>query len=224
MIMKKSVFILTIMTFALVTGCKKDKADGIVTDVEGNTYKTITIGGSTIMAENLRTTKFRDGSAISLVGFGDPWAFTTTAAYNNVNGSADNAEMYGRLYNWYVVNDSRGICPTGWHVPSNDEFTTIINALGGSLTAGGKMKETGTDYWNAPNSGATNSSGFSARGAGYINYLGVYKDFKAFAGYWTTMQQAPNHAYFRGFYFDLAETDNYAVDKHTGLLIRSVKD
>lgn len=211
-----------ILLTVVLSACKKEKTT--LTDIEGNTYKTITIGGSTWMAEDLRTTKFRDGSSIPLVATGDPWEMTTSAAYNNVNNSADNALVYGRLYNWYTVNDSRGICPTGWHVPSNEEFTAMTTALGGSDVAGGKMKEAGTSHWLEPNTAATNSSGFTSRGSGYINYLGEYKDFKAFAGYWTTMQQAPNHAYFRGFLFNSGVSDNYAVDKHTGLLIRCVKD
>ncbi|NMC41643.1 MAG: hypothetical protein GYA43_10835 [Bacteroidales bacterium] len=214
---------LLLLTFLLIfSGCKKEGLT--VTDVEGNTYKTFSIGGKVWMAESLRTTKFRDGSSIPLVAAGNAWSLTTTAAYNNVNNSSDNAPVYGRLYNWYAVTDSRNLCPEGWHVPSNDEYINLITALGGASVAGGKMKETGTDHWNEPNSGASNQSGFTGRGAGYISYAGVFKDFKYITGFWTSTQNTSGTAYHVGLLFDLPDADNYAVDKKTGLQVRCVKD
>mgnify|MGYP000241754481 CR=1 FL=1 len=204
------------------SGCSKDEMT--VTDVEGNTYKTVTIAGKTWMAESLRTTKFSDGSSIPLVAAGTAWAATTTAAYINVDNSADNAPVYGRLYNWYAVADSRKLCPEGWHVPSNQEYIDMITALGGSSVAGGKMKETGTAHWNSPNGGASNQSGFTGRGAGYINYQGVFKDFRYITGFWTSTQSTSSYAYHVGLLFDLADCDNYAVDKRTGLQVRCIKD
>lgn len=217
--LSKLFIILTIISFA---GCKKESLT--VTDVEGNTYKTVSIAGKTWMAESLRTTKFSDGSSIPLVASGTPWASATSAAYINVDNSADNTPVYGRLYNWYAVADSRKLCPDGWHVPSNQEYIDMITALGGSSVAGGKMKETGTAHWNAPNGGATNQSGFTGRGAGYINYLGVFKDFKYITGFWTSTQSTASTAYHVGLLFDLADCDNYAVDKRTGFQVRCIKD
>ncbi len=211
---------LTLIVF--LSGCKKEAMT--VTDIDGNTYKTVSIGGKVWMAESLRTTKFRDGSAIPLVAPGNQWSLTTTAAYSDVNGSADNAPVYGRLYNWYAVADSRNLCPAGWHVPSNQEYSDLFTALGGSSVAGGKMKETGTDHWNAPNGGATNQSGFTGRGAGYINYLGVFKDFRYITGFWTSTAASASAAYHVGLLFDLPDADNYSVEKRTGLQVRCVKD
>jgi uncharacterized protein (TIGR02145 family) len=138
-----------------------------VTDVEGNVYNTVTIGNQTWMKENLKVTKYRDGTAIG----------TTTASIPNdssskyqwaYNGAESNVSTYGRLYTWYAATDSRGVCPSGWHLPTNAEWTTLITYLGESV-AGGKMKEAGTTHWISPNTGATNSSGFTALPGGYRN-------------------------------------------------------
>jgi uncharacterized protein (TIGR02145 family) len=138
---------------------------GLVKDIEGNEYKTIIIGTQTWTAENLKTTKYNDGTAIPNVTDNAAWAALTTAAccwYNNDPGLKN---TYGALYNWYAVNTGK-LCPSGWHVPSDAEWTTLTNYLGGYLVAGGKLKETGTTYWQSPNTGATNESGFTARPGG----------------------------------------------------------
>ncbi|MBN2814552.1 MAG: fibrobacter succinogenes major paralogous domain-containing protein [Bacteroidales bacterium] len=138
------------------------KSYGTMTDPDGNVYKTITIGTQTWMAENLRTTKFRDGSDIPNVAFG-LWCTGKEEAYCSYNNTVDPVSIatYGRLYSWYTVTSSRSIAPAGWHVPSAAEWTTLINYLGGESVAGGKMKETTTNHWITPNAGATNESGFT---------------------------------------------------------------
>ncbi len=127
-----------------------DYLQGTVSDIEGNTYKTIKIGTQTWMAENLKTTKYKDGSEIPNI--------TNNGDYDN---NPANSETYGRLYNWYTVDDDKGVCPEGWHVPDDAEYTVLTDYLGGESVAGGKMKETGTEHWNSPNTGATNESGFT---------------------------------------------------------------
>jgi uncharacterized protein (TIGR02145 family) len=141
---------------------------GTVTDIDGNTYKTIKIGDQNWMAENLKVTKYKDGSAIPS-SYSDPmWANSTTGAYAEYYNAVDNVvDIYGYLYNWYAVDDSRGLCMDGWHVPSDDEWTVLTNYLGGLSVAGGKMKEVGTEHWNSPNTGATNESGFTALPGGH---------------------------------------------------------
>lgn len=136
--------------------------DEPLTDVEGNTYKTVIIGDQVWMAENLKTKKYRDGSDIPNVTDGNTWGEIKTHAYCNFNNDEKNAAIYGRLYNHWAAVNSNGICPSGWHVPSTKEWDILIDFLGGEDVAGGKLKETGTDHWDEPNTGATNESGFRA--------------------------------------------------------------
>jgi uncharacterized protein (TIGR02145 family) len=143
----------------------------MVTDIDGNTYPTVKICDQTWMAKNLDVARYRNGDIIPQVTDPTQWANLTTGAwcwYNN--DSATFGSVYGRLYNWYAVNDQRGLAPAGWHVPSDLEWTTLSNCLGGANIAGGKMKEVGTTHWWSPNSGATNSSGFSSLPGGNRDY------------------------------------------------------
>lgn len=143
---------------------------GTMTDNDGNEYATVTIGNQVWMAENLRTTKYRDGSEIPNVTDATDWSALTTGAWCSYDNSADNAAAYGHLYNWYAVGDTRNIAPEGWHVPSYTEWTTLEKYFGSSNEAGGYLKETGTDHWASPNTGATNGAGFNARGSGSRMY------------------------------------------------------
>ena len=132
-----------------------------VTDIDGNVYETILIGDQLWMAENLKVIHYNDGDEI-LTGYsGSEWSWLDSGAYavSPDDNNPSNAEIYGNLYNWYVVDDDRGVCPENWHVPSDAEFTVLTDFLGGESVAGGKMKETGLEHWNSPNTGATNESG-----------------------------------------------------------------
>jgi len=126
-----------------------------VVDIDGNFYHAVAIGTQVWMAENLRTTKYRDGSPIPNVTDSSVWILTTEGAYCNYNNDTTHSNTYGRLYNWYAVIDTRNIAPEGWHVPTQDEWNTLVQFLGGGAVAGGKLKETGTAHWNSPNRGAT---------------------------------------------------------------------
>jgi len=153
----------------LLINCQKDD-DNTVTDVDGNVYHTVEIGTQVWMVENLKTTKYRNGDLIG----------TTTPATLDISseatpkyqwafeGNESNVNTYGRLYTWWAVTDIRGVCPTGWHVPTEDDWITLTTYLGGEDVAGGKLKEAGTTHWWAPNEGATNSSGFTAL-PGYVH-------------------------------------------------------
>jgi len=142
---------------------------GTVTDFDGNIYNTITYGSQVWMVENLKTTHFRDGAAVQNVTDNAPWssdATGTTPAYCDYNNNPANSTVYGRLYNLFAMKDSRGIAPAGWHVPNFAEWNTLFNYLGGAGIAGGRMKEAGLTHWLTPNTGADNSSGFTALGSG----------------------------------------------------------
>ena len=188
--MKKIIKISVLILFVIlvINGCKKDDNSpgshyngkttavfnnnltyGTMTDQDGNVYKTITIGTQTWMAENLRTTKYQDGTAIPNETDLTAWEKLTTGAYCNYNNTtnADTIATYGRLYNWYAFADSRMIAPTGWHIPTDAEWTILSTYLGGKTLVGGKIQETGTTHWLSSSDLVTNESGFTALPSGY---------------------------------------------------------
>jgi uncharacterized protein (TIGR02145 family) len=149
----------------LASWCKKEEDNNTpasITDEDGNVYTSVTIGTQVWMVENLKTTKYNDGTAIPNVTDNAGWSSsTTTAAYCWYNDDvATYKASYGALYNWYAASTGK-LCPTGWHVPSDTEWATLENYLGGKPVAGGKLKETGTTHWLSPNTGATNETGFT---------------------------------------------------------------
>jgi uncharacterized protein (TIGR02145 family) len=138
-----------------------------IVDIDGNMYNTIRIGNQQWMKENLRVSHYLNGDPIPVAPNVEIWTSASSGLrgwYNNDSVSYNN--IYGTLYNWYAAVDIRGICPVGWHVPTDTEWTTLSNYLGGESVAGGKMKIVGTEFWNSPNEGATNESSFSALPAG----------------------------------------------------------
>ena len=139
-----------------------------VRDIDGNVYHPVTIGTQTWLIENLKTTKYRNGDPIVNVTDNTGWVSLATGAYCWYNNDAATYKAtYGALYNWYAATDSRNIAPTGWHVATDAEWTTLTNYLGGSWVAGGKLKESGLTHWVTPNTDATNNSGFTAIPGGY---------------------------------------------------------
>lgn len=166
---------------------------GTVTDIDGNIYETLKIGDQVWMIENLKVTRAPDGDSI------------TSVCYND---DPENAEIYGRLYTWSSAmngstrSGSQGIAPDGWHIPTNHEWEILIDYLGGLNEAGGPMKETGFEYWNQPNLGATNSSGFTALGAGELD-TGTFQFLGQVAVFWTSDQTSSEMAR----YYYLTNTD-----------------
>lgn len=141
----------------------------LLTDIDGHIYPTVKICDQIWMAKNMDVARYRNGDIIPQVTDPTEWANLATGAWCWYNNDSANGAIYGRLYNWYAVNDPRGLAPEGWHVPSDGEWDTLANCLGGADIAGSKIKEVGTIHWYAPNLGATNSSGFCALPAGYTH-------------------------------------------------------
>jgi uncharacterized protein (TIGR02145 family) len=170
-----------------------------ISDIDGNMYNTILIGNQTWIKENLRVSKFQNGDPIPVVSENTAWSNLTTGArcwYNN--DSTNYEESYGNLYNWYAASDSRGICPTGWHVPSDSEWSILTTYLGGASVAGGKLKLIGTTYWISPNTGATNERGFSALPGGYRNNdSNFFYNIRYNAFFWSTTEYNNNFAWLR---------------------------
>ncbi len=142
------------------------------TDSDSNHYAIVHIDTMTWMAENLKTTKYRNGTLIPNVTSNSSWGNLTTGAYCDYNNDTSISKIYGRLYNWYAVIDTSNICPQGWHVPSNSEFSSLSSFLG--QNDGGKLKATCNSNWFVPNVGATNESGFTALPSGYRLHSGTF--------------------------------------------------
>jgi len=163
-----------------------------VQDIDGNRYTTVQIGNQCWMQSNLKVTKYRNGDNITHLTDSAQWVNTISAAYCTYNNNILNDSLFGKLYNWYAVNDPRGICPTGWHAPSANEWSTLIDFLGGEAVAGGKMK-TGSG-WDSPNPGSTNSSGFTARPAGVRSVNGRFLNMGNTTGYWSSSVYSTSYA------------------------------
>ena len=148
---------------------------GTLTDIDGNTYKTIVIGSQEWMAENLRTSRYANGDSIPNVTDNNEWTNLNTGAFCwNNNDSATYECPYGKLYNWYAVVDTRNLCPTGWSVPHfYGDWIELTDHLGGFEVAG-KMKEAGYDHWEMPNTDATNESGFTGLPGGQRYSSGAF--------------------------------------------------
>lgn len=203
------------------------KTYGTMTDQNGNTYKTITIGTQTWMAENLRVTKYRNGDPIPNVTDNTAWTTLTTGAYCSYNNTAnkDDIASYGRLYNWYAASDSRNIAPLGWHVPTDAEWTTLTTYLGGETVAGGKMKEAGTTHWTSPNTSATNESGFTALPSGYRSDGDGSFDYLGSGGlWWSSTADGATYAWDRYLNYVNPLCNRSYYGKQYGFAVRLIKD
>ena len=191
------------------------------TDFDNNNYASVQIGTQTWMAENLKTTHYKNGTPIPNVIDSVAWAGLNTGArcyYNN--DSASYASTYGALYNWYTVNTGN-LCPIGWHVPSDAEWTTLTTYLGGESVAGGKLKA--TTLWSSPNTGATNSSGFTALPGGLRTYPGTYGNF-GFGYWWSSTESNTADAWYRGMGYGSGTVGRHSYHKNDGYSVRCLRD
>ncbi|MBV5313662.1 MAG: hypothetical protein JZU47_10225 [Prolixibacteraceae bacterium] len=197
---------------------------GEVTDADGNVYPTIKIGNQIWMAENLKTTKYNDGTTIPNVTDNTTWAALKTGAYCYYNNDAINYKAtYGTLYNWYAVNTNR-LCPAGWHVPTDSEWTTLTTYIGGESVAGGKLKGTGTTHWLTPNTGATNEVGFTALPAGYRGSNGTFY-YIGYGGYWwSSTEYLTNYVWHWYVFYSDSGVRRYGYTKEHGFSVRCVRD
>jgi uncharacterized protein (TIGR02145 family) len=171
-------------------------AAGTVQDQSGNFYNTVAIGTQVWFKENLRTKKYRSGALIPVKTNTDI-STLVGQMYYYANDSLTNYSVYGALYNWMATQNSDSLCPVGWHVPTDAEWTTLITYLGGESVAGGKMKSIGTAYWNSPNTDATNESGFSALPGGYRSNDGSFDSIRNYAFFWSATESDSYDAWLR---------------------------
>lgn len=241
---------LIVIGFVLIftNSCKKDEANnnsgiifnpnltyGTITDIDGNMYKTIQIGTQTWMAENLKTTHYLNGDLIG----------TTTPATLDIsgeitpkyqwayNGNESNVATYGRLYTWYAVTDSRNVCPTGWHVPTDAEGHTLVLTVDAeaqvvfgdeSSIAGGKLKEVGTMHWTSPNTGADNSNGFTAIPSGDRYPYGSFRNLGNYSIWWSSTEGDIANAWYRSTSYDYTVVIRSYSMESFGSSVRCVKD
>ncbi|MFA4907062.1 MAG: fibrobacter succinogenes major paralogous domain-containing protein [archaeon] len=208
--------------FLILIGCEKDTEES--TDDDEDVYQSVTIGTQVWMAENLNVTHYRNGDAIPNITDDTAWYNLSTGALCDYNNDVNNVVTYGRLYNWYAVNDSRNIAPSGWHVPSDAEWQTLVDYLGGSSVAGGKMKEIGTTHWSSPNTGATNESGFSALPGGSRHYSGTYDYIGSYGYWWSAAEHDSGSAWYRDLNYNCSDVYRYYNGKRYGFSVRCVGD
>ena len=199
-----------------------------VIDVDGNIYKTVYIGTQHWMGENLKVSKYNDGTSIPNITDNAEWSKLTTGAWSYYNNDAANNVKYGKLYNWYAVspttNGNKNVCPTGWHVPSDAEWTILTDYLGGDSVAGGKLKEAGTTNWTSPNKEATNSSLFTGLPGGCRFDSGSYSNFGVFGAWWSSTEYNITNASNCYIFTNFKNTKNQPRNVTYALSIRCLKD
>jgi len=207
-----------------LSGCNKDDSGFTLKDIDGNEYNSVKIGTQTWMVENLKTTKFSDGTDIPLIATAEAWMGLTSPGFQWYNGDIlKYKNPYGALYNFYAVSTAK-LCPAGWHVPSNSEWTTLTTFLLGEDVAGGKLKEAGITHWKSPNGEATNESGFTALPGGAISSGGLYDGIGYEGAWWAADEDMNTDIYCRilSYYWGRLQT-NHAV-KQSGFSVRCVKN
>lgn len=220
--MKKSLFLLL---FTLISLLKLHAQT--VTDIDGNIYGTVVLGSQEWMTSNLKSLHFSNGDVIPHNFSPSAWSVLNQSSgadyYNNdpVTGAT-----YGVLYNWAAASNINNVCPTGWHVPSNQEWTTLINFAGGSATAGGLLKERDTAHWNYPNFNATNFTGFTALPGGLRHNTGGYQYLTDYGYWWTSSQGTANPSFAYNVKMSYADEVvlQYESNQRGGFAIRCLKN
>lgn len=242
--MKKLFLCLSI--FSYVIG-HTQKFDTLKDSSNAKVYKVVKIGQQVWMAENLNVSKFRNGDSIPQAKSNDEWVKAgenKNPAWCYYNNDLKNGEKYGKLYNWYAVNDPRGLAPIGWHIPSNDDWEKLAIELGGTsdddykfesapnlsmtMVAGGKMKSAGTKYWQSPNHRATNESGFSALPGGLRMFTGLIEGsftmIYVFGSWWTSSEYDSNSAWYRNLSYSSGALLKNTIIKGIGFSVRCLKN
>lgn len=233
---KNYLYTLFAVSIIFLTGCISPEKSGTIKDIDGNVYHTVRIGDQTWTQENMKTTRYNDGTPIPNVTDNTEWRHCDSPAYVWYGNDISYKEPYGALYNWHAVGDKSGLCPKGWHVPSDEEWKILEMYLGMSkeqvdgtvwrgTDQGGKIKEAGTDHWVSPNKGATNESGLTVLGAGRRFTNGLFGTIKEGCTIWSSTPTSLSSAAYRHFATGNAGIGrNPAGEKKFGFTVRCVKD
>jgi len=212
----------------MLTCCKKDKDNNptsseTIKDIDGNVYHTVTIGKQVWMKENLKVTHYRNGKEITNVVNDLQWQYLTTGAYVWFDYDITNKNTYAALYNWDAVNDSSNLAPIGWHVPSDEEWSILADALGGNSMAG-KLLETGIKHWASPNNVATNSSGFTALPCGSYGTGTGFNGLGTYTYFWSSTMDTPWRSWMRALHSDDPTIHQYTKPSTDCCSVRCVKN
>ena len=229
------------------TFCKKE-VDNFIKDIDGNVYTYITIGTQVWMKENLKTTKYNDGTAIPNKTDNTAWAALATGAYSDYSNNPGDSTMYGRLYNWFAVDNNAGtkvasnggknVCPTGWHLPSDAEWKTLTdyltnkgygfqgsgNDIAKSMASTSGWTTYGTLGTVGNDQASNNSSGFTALPSGCRNYNGTFCDFGSYAYWWSSTEGSSTDAYYRLMFYVSSIVSRIDYLKRYGFSVRCLRD
>ncbi len=194
-----------------------------VTDFDGNVYPTVSIGTQVWMAENLKTTKLNNGTVIPVVSNDSEWNKLTTPGLSWYDNLPNNGDTYGALYNWYTVETSN-LCPSGWHVPTVVEWTTLTDYLGGENVAGGKLKESGIQHWITPNTLGTNEFGFTALPGGDRDSHGSYNFIGKSGRWWTSTEGGTGTSWYMFIGYESSAIFQAKNSNNSGFSVRCVLD
>jgi len=194
-----------------------------VKDTDGNIYGTVDIGKQIWMAENLKTTKYNDGTSIPLISDNKTWSKLKTGGFCWFNNDEENKEDFGALYNWYAV-DSKKLCPVGWHVPSELEVESLITFLGDQNIAGNRLKEASTEHWMTSLTIVTNEFQFSALPGGFRLYSGSFSELRQYGVWWTSTGYQSSQAWNMGLYFNSSKLYNGHDITQAGFSVRCIKN
>jgi len=198
------------------------------TDGDDNHYPIVYIGEQIWMARNLAATKYRNGTEIPNVTVGSTWGNLTTGAYVWYGNNIANKQVYGALYNWYATNPATNgnneLCPEGWRVATDADYSDLATYLSGGTSNGGKLKQTGFAHWNSPNTGATNEVGFTALPGGWRGFNANFQSMNTYCYLWTGSEQAGNFAWLRNMFHNASNLGRGTVNKSHGLSVRCIKE
>ncbi|MNQ76473.1 Fibrobacter succinogenes major domain [compost metagenome] len=193
-----------------------------LTDVDGNVYMAVKIGTQTWMMENLRTTHYRDGTIIPNVTGNAEWGIQSNGAYCSYDNNLDKGKLYGHLYNWHAVNNTRQLAPRGWHIPTSAEWAILYNYIGGDRYSGGKIQESGTSHWSS-DTGASNITKFTGLPGGKRSGDGKYESLSLDANWWTATANSGGTAWYYNLYVKGYIEAGEGL-KNMGYSIRCIKD
>ena len=241
--MKTNILFLTVFMFVTLVNyisCGgddpvKSENEDMVIDIDGNVYKIVKIGDQIWMAENLKVTHYLNGDPITNIVDDSTWSSLTSGAYCNYNNDSTYASVYGRMYNWYAVNDERNIAPKGWHVPTEEEWEQLEMFLGMSqaqidsigwrgYAEGGMLKESGTEHWVSPNHGASNLYGFTALPNGCRDTFNILCGEGCSAYFWSSSERNELYSHSRRLTFFSWSICRGSAAKNQGQAIRCIKN
>jgi uncharacterized protein (TIGR02145 family) len=219
----KTIFCLSLVVACITVSCSKNsESNNTVKDIDGNIYHTVRIGTQVWLLENLETTRYNDGTSISLIPDNIDWQNTNSGAFCWYdNDSTSYKDEYGALYNWNAVKTGK-LAPVGWHVASEEDWNTLLTYLGGDSIAGGKLKEKGTGHWAVPNVGATNESGFTDIPGGYRKSDGKFYEIGQSGNLWSSTRDSSDNDYFVGLGYNCKSIARGSYNRGYGFSVRCV--